>query len=180
MGMSAEAVRPGVDMIKVSVNGPANGIDIAVTILREAVSATGGDSPLGSGPHMDQQGGGAGSGLCALYSADEMGSYAHAAVREPAVTGTDDSGCKWKFADGDSYVTIEMLLPERFSVPSQAPGFRELKGVGDRGYAAAYDLNLWNAVALREGKFMLRVVVRAPLTIEDAVALLTETLSRVA
>jgi hypothetical protein len=179
-GMSAEMMRAGIDMIRVGVTGPANGIDIAVTILREAVNRTGGNTPQGAGPKIDQQGGGAGIGLCALYTQAEIDAYLGRPARAGKVTGSSDSGCTWKvIGDGNSYLQLEMLLPSRFSLPTQAPGYRELSGLGDQAYAAGFGLNAWNAVALIRDRYLVRVVVKSPLTADDAVTILTETLKRI-
>lgn len=177
-GMAAETVRTGVDMIKVSVDGRDNGLDVAVNLLRETVRRTGGDTPIGAGPHVDGEGGGAGIGLCKLFTADEIAKYLGAPAKDGKVTGTRDSACTWKASGSSAYLTIEMHLAADFNPPTAAPQYRELTGLGDRAYAAAYDLNLWNAVALRSGRDMTRVVVHSPLTIDDAITVLTEVLSR--
>jgi hypothetical protein len=177
-GMAAETVRTGVDMLKVSVDGRDNGLDVAVNLLRETVRRTGGDTPIGAGPHVDQEGGGAGIGLCTLFTTAEVARYLGDKPRDGKVTGTRDSACTWKVPGGSTYLTIEMHLPGEFAAPTAAPQYRELTGVGDRGYSAAYGLNLWNAVALREGRDMTRVIVHSPLTVDDAVTILRDVLTR--
>jgi hypothetical protein len=179
-GMAAEAVRPGVDMIRVNVSGPANGVEVAVTILREAIDRTGGNTPLGAGPRIDQQGGGAGSGLCKLYTQAEIEAYLGRPAKPGKITGKRDSGCTWTVVGASNqYLTLEMLLPGEFDRPSLAPQYRELTGLGDQAYSASYGLNAYNAVALRRDRHLIRVIVKSPLTADDAVTILTETMSRV-
>ncbi len=116
---------------------------------------------------------------CKLFTPAELAKY----VGEPLTAGSNAAGgCQWVTAhtrsDGSQGDVMVVVVPARFHErPTLAPGFKEVPGVGEKGFVAE-DLGGWVAGAI-VGKDAVRVVIAGATAGEpNAIALLRETIAR--
>ena len=80
--------------------------------------------------------GSAGSGLCGVFTREELAPFLGADPGPGSGGGPLDSTCQWGAGDAD--VMIQKVPTEYFEDPRAADGYRELDGIGDAAYVAPH------------------------------------------
>ena len=127
---------------------------------------------------VDAQGGGAGKGLCTLFTAAELSGRLGFELGDGVIAAPLDSGCQWTGTVERGRVMIQRTGDDFWSVPKGQKGYKALTGIGDKAYAAPGMFKDWTAAALH-GKYMTIVSVKGPdAGAAKAAELLKETLTR--
>jgi hypothetical protein len=128
---------------------------------------------------VNAEGGGAGKGLCTLFSAGELSSRLGAELGDGEISGPLDSACQWTVKTGSGNVMIQRIPASFWSAPTQRKSYKALTGIGDKAYTSPgmFDGD-WDAAAMH-GKFMTIASLNGPnANAPTATALLKETLTR--
>jgi hypothetical protein len=128
---------------------------------------------------VSAEGGGAGKGLCTLFSAGELSSRLGAELGDGEISGPLDSACQWTVKSGSGNVMIQRVPASFWSAPTLGKNYKALTGIGDKAYTSPgmFDGD-WDAAALH-GKFMTIASLNGPnANAPTATALLKETLAR--
>lgn len=88
------------------------------------------------GVKLDEQGGGAGAQLCALFSASEIGGVVGAKLDKGEVTAPMDSACTWS-QDDERQVSIQIVPADFYSGGSGRTGYQPITRL-DPGVDEAY------------------------------------------
>ena len=122
------------------------------------------------------------SNLCALFTTAEIEKLLGTSVEpgEPAAMGT---GCQWFGKDEVSYVIIQVLPPDNWIDPRQAPGYEMIQGAGKRAYSHRETQSTsgkggWRAMALSNDTAVTVVLVGDTAKRTSAVPLLRQLLER--
>ncbi|TWD82074.1 hypothetical protein FB561_3200 [Kribbella amoyensis] len=129
---------------------------------------------------VDAQGGGAGQGLCTLFSQAEIAERFGGEVGAGQVSGPLDSACQWSAtADTGGSIMIQRVPAGFWSPPTMAKNYKVLTGIGDKAYSAPGMVDGdWDAAALH-GRYVTVANQSGPKASADgAVALLREVLAR--
>lgn len=113
---------------------------------------------------------------CKLFTQAEVAKY----VGEPVAAGRNaamGSGCQWLATDGGGNVMVQIVPSNYHERPSLVEGFKELAGVGTRGFVAP-ETDGWTAGTI-VGKDAIVVSVEGAAASEaNTVALLKDVIGR--
>lgn len=124
----------------------------------------------------DDKGAAKNNPVCALYTAKELAAYAGEPLGAPS-NAAMGSGCQWLAKDGTGDVLIQIVSADYHEPHTLADGFRELPGIGERGFVErAYDG--WSAGAIIGEESIMAMVGGDKASAETAEALLRETAKR--
>ena len=124
----------------------------------------------------DAKGAAANNPQCKAFTSAEAGKY----IGEP-VSGPNNaamgSGCQWLARDGSGDVMVQVVPAQYHTQPSAAPGYKEVAGVGEKGFVAP-EMGGWQAGAIAGANAVEVSVKGATASPESAVALLKEAILR--
>jgi hypothetical protein len=113
---------------------------------------------------------------CKLFTQTEVAKY----LGEAVVAGRNaamGAGCQWMAADGTGYVIVSIAPSNYHTPPSAVEGFKELPGVGTRGYVAPESKG-WTAGAIVGGSTVVVSIEGTAATEANTVALLKDAMKR--
>ncbi len=113
---------------------------------------------------------------CRLFTLAEVSKY----LGEAVVAGRNaamGAGCQWLAADGSGHVIVSIAPSTYHAPPSAVEGFKELNGVGTRGYVAPESKG-WTAGAITRDSTVVVSVAGTAATEANTVALLKDAMRR--
>jgi hypothetical protein len=115
---------------------------------------------------------------CKLFTAAELAQYVGEPLAAPhnAAAGT---GCQWTASGGSGHVLVQVVRASDHTPPSGATGFRRVPDIGKDGFVYP-ELGGWQAGAIQGDKGVEVDVSGKTATAETALALLKESLKRMA
>jgi hypothetical protein len=124
----------------------------------------------------DDKGAAKDNAVCALFKAKELEAYVGEPLGPPQ-NAAMGSGCQWVTKDDSGDVLIQIVSADYHEPHTLADGFRELPGVGEKGFVEkAYDG--WSAGAISGEESIVAMVAGDKASAETAEALLRETIKR--
>jgi hypothetical protein len=124
----------------------------------------------------DAKGAAADNPVCKLFTPAELETYVGEPL-DPGANAGGGMGCQWTAKDGEGDVMVVAVPSNYAEIPSLAEGFRDMPGLGEKGFAAP-ELGGWVAGAVLGEDFVKVSVAGAKASADNAIALFKETAKR--
>ena len=115
--------------------------------------------------------------ICTLFTAKEVTALLATDVEagESAAMGT---GCQWFGKDEQSYAIAQIVGPDFWSDPQQAPGYEPISNLGKKAYSHPDLEGGWRAMALTEDAAASVLMIGKTATRASVVAFIRQLLER--
>lgn len=155
-------------------------VTVLAALLVHACSGDPGNAAQAERSSKDTSGTHATTGLCSLFTREEIGALLGTTVEAGYPAGVmKDKACQWDgSADEDAVAHIQWLPVDAWTPPKGARGFERVNGIGREAYVVP-ELGGWAAGALRDDDGVMVAVAGGTSTRETALELLRELLSRI-
>ena len=123
----------------------------------------------------DHKGKAADNPHCQMFTPQEVATFSGKSM-EDGQNAAMGSGCQWLATDGKGSAMVQVIPATYHSPASAAPGFKELRDIGERGFLVP-ETNGWAAGAI-QGEASVNVSTPPGATEASTVAFLREAMKR--
>lgn len=125
----------------------------------------------------DDKGAASDNAVCKLFKARELEAYVGEPLAAPE-NAAMGSGCQWPSTDEEGDVTIQIFGTDYYEPHKLAETYREVSGIGSAAFTERA-MGGWLASAKTEDKAIVVMIAGEKASVENAEALLRETVKRV-